>query len=71
VAITHKGCVCLIPRRAQPGDAIWLADGAQTPYMIRSRGTKGVYEFVGDYYVHGVMDGSAVDAGGSRELIKA
>lgn len=70
VAVTRKGYVCLIPEHVRQGDAVWLVDGAQTPYVLRPRGATGTWEFVGDCYVHGVMDGSAVVSDGPREVIK-
>lgn len=71
VAVKRNGCVCLIPRHAKPGDVVWLIDGVPTPYVLRSRETvDGGWEFVGDCYVHGVMNGSAVVAGGPRKMVK-
>lgn len=70
VAITNKGFVCLIPRFANPGDAIWLVEEAQTPYVLRPKGERGGYEFVGDCYGHGVMDGSAVTLDSPWEAVR-
>jgi len=70
VAITNKGFLCLVPRFAKPGDAIWVLEGAQTPYVLRSTGEQGGFEFVGDCYVHGVMHGNAVTPDAPWEAVR-
>ncbi|KAK0614659.1 heterokaryon incompatibility protein-domain-containing protein [Immersiella caudata] len=71
VAVTSKGYVCLVPRGAKKGDRIFLVDGARTPYVLRLRSeAEEEFEFVGECYVHGAMDGSAVDSDAPRKSIR-
>jgi hypothetical protein len=51
---------CLVREDAQPGDVVFVAMGAETPYLLRPRGS-GKYQFVGHCYVHGFMDGQALE----------
>jgi hypothetical protein len=51
---------CLAREDAQPGDVVFVAMGAETPYLLRPRGS-GKYQLIGDCYVHGFMDGQAVE----------
>lgn len=45
------------------GDLVCIMDGAQVPYVLRQSGIEGQYEFLGDAYVHGFMEGEAMDLG--------
>ncbi len=56
---TAKGYLALLPLDAKVTDTIVLLQGGKTPYVIRRR--DGLWEFVGDCYVHGIMDGEAWD----------
>lgn len=59
VAATKSGHLGLVPRTAQPGDQVWLFAGGRTPYILRPTDSPGQYSFVGEAYVHGIMDGEA------------
>ena len=52
---TEKGYMGIGPYFLRTGDAIVNFDGGVTPFVIRRAG-KGRYSFVGDAYVHGMMD---------------
>ena len=62
---TRKGRVGLGPSHSQPGDKIILIPNSPWPFIIRRKETtefhadesKPTYEFLGDSYVHGIMDG--------------
>lgn len=54
------------------GDLVVVALGCRTPLILRSHGTteegKEVYRFVGDMYLHGYMDGKAVQPEEGRSI---
>lgn len=60
---TKQGLLCLGPMEAREGDLIVIGHGMPTPIVIRPTGRQvrsqiwGAY--LGDVYVHGVMDGEA------------
>ncbi|KAH7304008.1 heterokaryon incompatibility protein-domain-containing protein [Rhexocercosporidium sp. MPI-PUGE-AT-0058] len=55
-----------------PGDVIVVPLGCSTPVLLRQEGTRGEYRFVGDVYIHGYMQGRAVDELriGKRKLVR-
>lgn len=59
-------------RSARVGDKVVVLLGGKVPYVVRGgEGEEGVYRFVGDAYVHGIMKGEAVEAADVRlELMK-
>lgn len=52
---TEKGYLGLGPAIAETGDRVALLRGGRTPYIVRLNA--GGWEFIGDAYVHGTMDG--------------
>jgi len=44
----------------KPGDQICVFYGADTPFILRPSANDGFYRFVGECYVHGLLDGEAV-----------
>lgn len=61
---TKKGFVGLASSNAEKGDYVAVLAGGRTPYILRegARSTDedskaSTYSFVGDAYVHGIMDG--------------
>jgi hypothetical protein len=59
-AVTKEGRLALAPKRAEIGDVVCVLPGAQTAHVIR-RQDNGRYRLVGDCYVHGLMDGEAME----------
>ena len=59
--ITERGYIGLGPRYLQPGDALCILFGARVPHVLRPRteGQRG-YLFVGEAYVHSIMDGEGI-----------
>jgi hypothetical protein len=71
IAVTDEGYFGIVPGRAKRGDSIVLLKGGTVPYVIReatSTAAKGKYEFVGECYVHGVMDGELLTDDRVKEL---
>jgi hypothetical protein len=55
-----NGWLCLLPQETKVGDVIILARGGRVPLVIRWD-EKGYYTFVGEAFIHGIMDGEAFD----------
>jgi len=58
-AITVGDLMGLVPKSAQVGDEIFLLAGGQVLYILRPQGDS--FAFVGECYVHGLMDGEALE----------
>jgi hypothetical protein len=64
---TERGYIGMVPQRSQTGDSIHLIFGLETPYVLRPLCEEGGeqsperFELVGASYVHGIMDGEALD----------
>ncbi|KAL8837338.1 MAG: hypothetical protein Q9176_005756 [Flavoplaca citrina] len=59
---TEMGYMGMGPLSLQDGDSIWLVPGSRTLFVLRDKPGVKSYEFVGDCYVHGVMNGEAAEA---------
>jgi hypothetical protein len=71
--ITRTGYIGFAPEACQVGDKVMLMPGGKVPYVLRRVegqwiGPKDaetlptpLYSFIGDAYIHGVMDGEAYD----------
>jgi hypothetical protein len=67
---TQSGRMGLCPRQTRPGDLVVVLYGGNAPYILRSlpgsNSSSGrvdrmpFFEFVGECYVHGIMDGEAI-----------
>ena len=64
--VTRDGYTALLPGRAKYEDIICVFLGATVPFVIR-RKASGNYLLVGECYVHGLMDGEALDLVLDRE----
>jgi hypothetical protein len=59
--ITHSGFMGLGPVQAKVGDKVVVVIGVNVPLILREETTIERYAVVGEAYVHGLMDGLAVD----------
>lgn len=60
--VTGKGYIGLAPWNAREGDVVAVLLGGKMPYLLRPRGSDCTdYTFVGETYVHGLMEGEAMD----------
>ena len=68
LVLTDNGYMCLAPGETQPGDQICVLLGGHVLYILRPTGEN--WSFVGECYVHGLMDGEAMSllANGTFEL---
>jgi hypothetical protein len=62
MGFTQSSLVCLLPQRTEMGDKIALLRGGRVPVVFRPKGD-GSVEFIGEAYVHGIMDGEGFDEG--------
>lgn len=69
--LTALGRVGMAVRGAREGDLVVIARGGQVPYVVRRLPDWG-FKFVGEVYLHGVMDGEAVaeEARQGRSMIR-
>ena len=64
---TSKRYMGLFPRGSRPGDEVCIFFGACVPFVIRRCETRDTFQLLGECYVHGIMDGEAMQM---TELIK-
>ncbi|OCK95880.1 HET-domain-containing protein [Cenococcum geophilum 1.58] len=57
--MTNMGYVGMGPTCMRPGDIIVVFMGARLPYVVRGRGD-GSFQFIGECYCDGIMDGEIV-----------
>ncbi|KAJ8128994.1 hypothetical protein O1611_g4638 [Lasiodiplodia mahajangana] len=56
---TTNGYIGLGPAAAVAGDSVCMLSGGRLLYILRAL-SEGTYEFIGECYVHGLMDGEAL-----------
>jgi len=66
VVKTETGEVALVPHAAEVGDRVALFKGGRCPFVVRKWGRK--WRFVGDAYIHGMMEGEAWDVNKCEEI---
>jgi hypothetical protein len=63
--VTKNGYIGMVPPGTEPGDLVCILFGADTPFVIRDttapRRMLNSYTLVGDCYIHGMMDGEALE----------
>ncbi|KAI0123070.1 heterokaryon incompatibility protein-domain-containing protein [Xylariales sp. AK1849] len=62
-----SGRVCLGPESIQEGDIVSILFGSQAPIVLRSVET-GQYSYIGDAYVHDVLDGQFIETEPTEEI---
>ncbi|KAF5686251.1 het-6OR heterokaryon incompatibility (het-6OR allele) [Fusarium circinatum] len=60
--VMGTGYVGFGPRCMRPGDIVSVLFGGRTPYVMRPKAVANESLFLGPAYVHGLMDGEAIDA---------
>jgi Heterokaryon incompatibility protein (HET) len=69
IFVTSQGYLGLGPQHLQTGDVVALFEGADLPYVLRTRNNGG-FELVGESYVHGIMNGEFIEKGVDTELFE-
>jgi hypothetical protein len=60
---TSNGYMGLGPKMAQVGDLVYVLLGGELPYVLRRQEDTDTFQFIGECYVHGLMNGEGlVDA---------
>lgn len=74
VFLTADGLLGLGPQSVDAGDDVFVLPGARVPFLLRpidragGCGSGEVYEMVGECYVHGIMQGEALERGDPRRI---
>jgi hypothetical protein len=55
---TMRDYIGLGPKALREEDQVWVLVGSKIPYVLRAKGQQ--YQFVGECYIHGVMNGEAI-----------
>ncbi|KAL8731237.1 MAG: hypothetical protein Q9181_004365 [Wetmoreana brouardii] len=63
---TKAGRIGLVPPAAHVGDLLYILFGCQMTYILREQ-SEGVFRYVGDSYIHSIMDGELI-ANGTVEV---
>ncbi|KAG5961768.1 hypothetical protein E4U58_004112 [Claviceps cyperi] len=63
LCVTREHLIGLVPLLAKEGDMIVVMHGCDVPYVLRRTQEQGYYQLVGEAYVHGVMNGEAMEQG--------
>ncbi|KAL8748196.1 MAG: hypothetical protein Q9190_000015 [Brigantiaea leucoxantha] len=61
--LTDEGYLGLGPQGLHKDDVVCIFSGGETPFLIRTApaGKERIFEFVSECYIHGIMDGEAMD----------
>jgi len=63
--LTEDGNLGIASKKTETGDEIWIFMGARTPYVLRKTdemvGDRQARRLIGPAYIHGVMQGEAID----------
>ncbi|KAI0162652.1 heterokaryon incompatibility protein-domain-containing protein, partial [Pestalotiopsis sp. NC0098] len=64
--LTKKGLIGVGPVDCRVGDKVYVLFGGRLPFILRparKRGKQNCYRYVGQGYVHGIMDGEVLQTG--------
>jgi len=61
MCVTSEGYLGRVPRGSEIGDTICILFGGCVPFVLRDTGD-GYFKFIGECYIHGIMDGEAMDS---------
>jgi hypothetical protein len=70
--VTERGYLGLGQEGSEVGDVVCILCGGETPFMLRQSPppNEGRFQFLSESYVHGVMDGEAMNNQESSRLEK-
>ena len=58
---TEKGYIGVALNKSRQGDLIVIALGSSVPFVLRPKEHGDTYAFVGEAYIHGIMEGQAME----------
>ena len=61
LCVTEKGYLGMVPETAIVGDIICIFLGGQVLYTLRYSGKRDEFEYIGETYLHGLMDGEVME----------
>lgn len=64
---TRAGLIGLAPGFAEIGDLVCVLFGGHVLYVLRKKDQASLYQFVGECYIHGMMDGKASKSSAPRQ----
>ena len=67
-AVSKLGLFVLVPAEAQTGDCIAFMQGSEVPFILRPSAAD--YLFIGECYLHGLMDGELREIIGKEDRIR-
>ncbi|KAL1873037.1 hypothetical protein Daus18300_004179 [Diaporthe australafricana] len=67
--MTKEVLIGLAPRWARPGDKIFILRGGKVPVILRGAKVDGLYQFIGEAYVHGAMYGHMFNLNRCEKLL--
>jgi hypothetical protein len=67
--LASGGYLGIGPRETEQGDLVFILLGADTPYILRRHSQDETLQLIGEAYVHGVMDGEAMEGSPAIETI--
>lgn len=70
-AITRKGHFVMAPPTAKQGDGLCILTGGETPYILRRDSNGEQYQFIGEAYARGWMDGEALNLVRTGQLLES
>ncbi|KAM3421848.1 hypothetical protein BST61_g2225 [Cercospora zeina] len=69
LCVTENGRLALVAYTSQPGDKITMLFGGQVLYVLRPKsGRTMVFEYIGEAYVHVMMDGAVAEMIGRGQV---
>jgi len=62
LARTVDGRLAYVPRSARAGDEVWILASGKVPFVLRPKEEESSrFQFIGECYVYGMMQGEAGD----------
>jgi len=60
LCVTERRCLGRVPHGSKVGDRICIFKGGSVPFVVREN-ANGYYQLIGECYIHGIMDGEAME----------
>ena len=67
--LASGGYLGIGPCETEQGDLVFILLGSDTPYVLRRHSQDDTLRLIGEAYVHGIMDGEAMEGNPAIETI--